>query len=532
MNHTGLPGRLTEDRRKENENRSMYERVKSAGLRGIDGVLVDVEVNISNGLPCMEFTGMPGTEVREAGERVKAALHHAGIGLPAQRITLNLSPADFRKVGSAYDLPIAAVMLKALGELPSLPDDLLLLGELGLDGTVRPVKGVLPILLYAKENGITACAVPRKNAAEAALVDGMRVYAMNDLSELKRIGADEGLVFRDAGSCCGTVPERKDMRDIAGQEGLKRAVLTAAAGMHHLLMTGPPGSGKTMAAERIPGILPELTAEEKLELTKIYSVRGMLDPQRPMIETRPFRTVHDRMTLPALLGGGRIAQPGEITLAHHGVLFLDEAPEFARSALEALRTCMESGEIVLNRLHGSCRYPARFMLVAAANPCPCGCYPDPDRCTCTPAQIRQYQRKISGPLLDRIDLQVSVERVDYRSIARTARAGDAGKETMDSAKMRALVEAAAERQKYRFRGEQFRFNSEIPSGKIGRYCQMTKDAEQMLGQAYESLGLTARGYHRILKTARTIADLDGAERIGAEHISEALSYRRGEDRWA
>ncbi len=516
----------------------MYERVKSAGLRGIDGVLVDVEVNISNGLPCMEFTGMPGTEVREAGERVKAALHHAGIGLPPQRITLNLSPADFRKVGSAYDLPIAAVLLKALGRLPGFSEELLLLGELGLDGTVRPVKGVLPILLYARENGIRSCAVPEKNAREAALAEGLRIYALRELSDLTRIGRDDRLLFRGKTNTASVLPVTKDMKDIVGQENMKRAILTAAAGMHHILMTGPPGSGKTMAAERIPGILPDLTTEEQLELTKIYSVRGMVDPQDPMIRIRPFRAVHNHITLPSLLGGGRLPQPGEISLAHHGVLFLDEAPEFPRTSLEALRTCMESGEIILNRFQGSCRYPARFMLVAAANPCPCGYYPDRDRCACTPSQIRQYQSRISGPLLDRIDLQVRVERVGYRSLSgkdagsqNTGNTESAAADTMsdavsDTVRMKELVEMAAERQIHRFRGETFRFNSEIPSGKVHDYCRMTARAERLLERAYEMLGLTARSYHRLLKTARTIADLNGSEQIEEEHLSEAMAYRK------
>lgn len=512
----------------------MYGKVYSAGRRGMEGFLVEVETDISEGLPCMELVGALGGEVKEARERVKAALHHCGVSLPPKRITVNLSPAGRRKEGGGFDLPVAAAILGALGKLPgsertpshssgasrSLWDDTLLLGELGLDGTLKPVNGILPLTHFAREQGFSYCLMAKENAPEGCLVKGIQILAISHLSELWELVKEPArFVCRySLGESREEKSSRKDFADIFGQEALKRAAEVAAAGMHNLLIVGPPGAGKTMAAERIPGILPELSWEEKLEITKIYSICGRLKREAPLVEERPFRALHHTVPAAALMGGGRVPEPGEISLAHQGVLFLDELPEFPRRVLETLRQPMEEREVVISRVYGAYRFPANFVFVAGMNACPCGHFPDREQCHCTEAEIHRYQSRLSRPLLERIDICTEVKKLSYEEVS------GAGKGE-SSASIRERVEKACRIQKHRYRNEGFRFNSAIPAGRIAEFCPLEEEARKRLEKVYEVKRLSARTYHKILKVARTIADLEGAEVIGKSHISEAVSYR-------
>lgn len=497
----------------------MYSTIMTIGLHGLETYPARVEVDCSRGLPGFEMVGFLGSEVKEARERIRVALKNARIDLPPLRITVNISPAGLHKEGTAYDLPVAAGIMVTQGLIPGEnAENVMMAGELGLGGEVRPVRGILPMVLEARRQGFKHCVVPEENLAEAGMVDGIRAAGLRHLSRLPEI-----LNSRDF-----PVPEKREARmqeegpdfsEVRGQEGAKRAAMTAAAGFHHLLMSGPPGGGKTMIARCIPSILPPLTEEEQLEVASIFSVAGMLPAEGGLPEGRPFISPHHTVTGYALTGGGRIPKPGAISLAHRGVLFLDEMTEFRRSTLDLLRQPMEEHRIRIMRTGGTYCYPADFMLVAAMNPCPCGWYPDPNRCRCTPSQVQRYQSRISGPILDRIDISVKVAQVDYSGLM------DNGQTGMSSARMRDRVTEARERQKMRYREDKIGCNAALSSGEIRRYCSLGEKEEQFLKKIYQNLQLGARSCHRLLRVARTLADLEGKERIETGHLSEAACYR-------
>ena len=500
-----------------------FSTVVSAATEGLAVEFVHVEADVSNGLPVFHMVGYLASEVKEAGERVRTAIKNSGFDFPAKRTVINLSPATMRKRGASFDLPIAVAVLTALGELSgSRIQNTLIIGEMGLDGSVRKVPGILPIVAEAKEREVRRCIVPEENKAEAALVSEMQVIGVKDLKET--------IEFMKSGSKpqkvqqTGSVQEREteesfpDFGDLCGQKNVRRAAEIAVAGGHNLLLIGPPGSGKTMTAGCIAGILPPMSTEESMEVTKIYSVMGMVNEKQPLIRKRPFRNVHHTATRAALIGGGMIPRPGEISLAHQGVLFLDELPEFKKGVLEVLRQPLEQHCIRITRNYGTYTFPADFMLVAAMNPCPCGCYPNLERCTCTPAQIQAYLGKISQPFLDRIDLCVEAGRVDYENLTEQKK-GEA------SAEIRMRVCRVRNLQKERYEGKKIRRNTQLEGELLKKYCALGTKEEAMMRQAFERFSLTARSYHRILRVARTIADLDGREKISEEHLSEALGYR-------
>lgn len=503
-----------------------FSKVLSASIQGLKVEFVYVEADVSNGLPAFHMVGYLSSEVKEASERVRTALHNSGLEFPAKKAVINLSPATMKKRGAAFDLPIAVALLVSLGRIAEeRVQNMLLIGELGLNGSVQSVPGILPIVLEAKAAGTLICIVPKTNASEAALVEGITVIGVESLVET--VGFLTGRLRIDGTLCPkqesdmenrGVLPGVPDYSEISGQELVKRAAEVAAAGGHNLLLVGPPGSGKSMAAKRIPGIFPPMTMEESMEITKIYSILGLLDEHAPLITRRPFRSVHHTATKAALIGGGQIPVPGEISLAHGGVLFLDELPEFQKSVLEVLRQPMEERQIRITRASGNFLFPANFMLVAAMNPCPCGCYPDFNRCTCTPGQIQNYLGKISQPFLSRMDICVEAARVQYDSLVNK-------KKAESSASIRARVVAAREIQNRRYRGTTIRSNAMLGIQELEVYCSLETEEEALMRRAFSKLGLTARTYHKILKVARTIADLDGEERILKRHIQEAMGYR-------
>ena len=498
----------------------MLSCVKSFGVSGVGGFAVAVEVYISGGLPGFEIVGLPDAAVREARERVRAAIKNNGFRFPPSRLTVNLAPADRKKAGTLYDLPILIGILAAQGEIDAPSGDCAFLGELALDGSLRRVSGALPMAIAAERSGVKKLFLPAENAAEAAFAENVEVYGVESVRDLiAHLRGEKEISPAAAPDIFAEALPLPDYADVKGQESVKRAFEVAAAGGHNLLCVGPPGSGKSMMAKRLPSILPDMSREEIIEATEIHSVAGLTSREKPIVCTRPFRSPHHTVSGPGLSGGGTIPRPGEISLADTGVLFLDELPEFRSDVLEVLRQPLEDGEVTVSRVSGSVSFPSHFMLVCAMNPCKCGWYGHPSgRCRCSEADIRRYQGRISGPLLDRIDIITEVPSLEFDELKRRAPAES-------SAEIKKRVDAARAIQRRRFSSSVTTCNARMDSRELRSFCVLDAESEELMRGAFEAMGLSARSYDRILRVARTIADLDGSEEIRSDHLAEAIQYR-------
>ncbi len=499
----------------------MFARINSMGIFGIDTYMVGVEVDYGQGLPRVDLVGLPDAAFSESRNRVRSAIKNSGYQFPSSRITINLSPADIRKEGPVYDLPIFIALLKASGQIIQNIGDCAFIGELSLDGLIRHVNGVLPMVIRARKSGIRRVFVPASNALESSVVDGIEVYAVENVNQVVNfLKGEETLepVRFDAYTQQNTRIYAPDFKDVMGQQEAKYALEIAAAGGHNVIMVGPPGSGKSMLAKRLPSILPDMTFEESLQTTELYSIAGVLPEGVSLITERPFRSPHHTVSPAGLSGGGAIPRPGEISLSHNGVLFLDELPEFSKIAMEVLRQPIEDGKITISRANASFTYPCSSMVVCAMNPCPCGYYGHPKReCTCRQGAARNYLSRVSGPMLDRIDIQLEAAPVKYADLK--------GEKGESSADIKKRVNAARQIQKERYKNEKITTNAQLSGSLIEKYCEIGEAESKMLKHAFDSLGLTARAYTRILKVARTIADTDGRDKINEMDIAEAIGYR-------